>query len=129
MIPISIGVGSGLLTILLVYLLRLKDKNLVYGLILSGIGFLYVGFAWTDLQALMVNALQAVVFLLLAYYGVKKCRNLLALGYFLHGCWDMLYSFFANPGLIPPHYDLFCLSIDFTIGLYLLWLNKQTPMH
>jgi hypothetical protein len=48
----------------------------------------------------------------------------LAAGYFLHGCWDALYDFFKVPGLIPPHYDLFCLSLDFTIALYLLVFNK-----
>jgi len=48
----------------------------------------------------------------------------LAAGYFLHGCWDAFYGFFKMPGLIPPHYDLFCLSLDFTIALYLLVFNK-----
>lgn len=83
MIPITIGFSSGLLIILLFSILKLLDKNIVYGLILSGIGFLYVGFVWTDLQALVVNAIQAVLFLFLAYYGVRKEVHILALGYFL----------------------------------------------
>jgi len=120
MIPIIIGIASGLLVILIVYLLKQVDKAIMYGLILSGIGFLYVGFTWSDTTALIVNCVQAIFFLLIAAYGIRKDLYILAVGYFLHGIWDMVYNFFPGSSLIPPHYDLFCLSIDFTIGLYLL---------
>ena len=120
---VIIGISSGLLIILLVAFLKQLDKKIIYGLILSGIGFLYVGFVWADLQALVINAIQAVIFLFLGYYGIKKI-NILIAGYFLHGCWDMLYDFFKVHGSIPPHYDLFCSSLDFTIALYLLVFNK-----
>ena len=122
-----IGISSGLLLILLFSIFKQFDKKIIYGLILSGIGFLYVGFVWTDLQALVVNSIQAVVFLFLAYYGIKRSIYILAAGYFLHGSWDIAYHFINDPGLIPPHYDLFCLSIDFTIGFYLVVLNKRFP--
>jgi uncharacterized protein DUF6010 len=125
MIPVLIGIASGLLVILLVAVLRLMDKAIVYGLILSGIGFLYVGYTWSDTGALLINAAQAVVFVLLAYYGIIRGLHILAIGYFLHGSWDLVYNFFANSQLIPPHYDLFCLSIDFTIGFYLLKFRYQ----
>lgn len=120
-----IGVSSGLLIIFLVGVLKHFDKKVIYGLILSGIGFLYVGFVWTDLPALVVNVIQAIVFLFIAYFGIKKSINILALGYFLHGCWDIVYDFIAARGLIPPHYDLFCSSLDFTIGIYILVFNKH----
>ncbi|MEO5595301.1 MAG: DUF6010 family protein [Chitinophagaceae bacterium] len=125
MTPVIIGISSGILTILLIGFLKLLDTKVIYGLILSGIGFLYVGFVWTDVKALVINAIQAIVFLLLAYYGVKRSSHILAAGYFLHGCWDMLYNFLATPGLIPPHYDWFCFSIDLTICIYLLFFNKR----
>jgi hypothetical protein len=70
---------------------------------------------------------QAIVFLLLGYYGVKKEGHLLALGYMLHGAWDMIYNYFAAPGLVPPHYDWFCLSIDGTIGIYLFLYKPGFP--
>jgi hypothetical protein len=125
MTPVIIGISSGILTILLISMLKLRDTKVIYGLILSGIGFLYVGFVWTDVKALVITAMQAIVFLLLGYYGVKRSGHILAAGYFLHGCWDMVYNFLATPGLVPPQYDWFCLSIDFTIGIYLLLYNKQ----
>lgn len=120
-----IGISSGLLTILLISVLKQLDKTIVYGLILSGIGFLYVGYVWTDLQAIVINSIQAFLFLLIAYFGIKKNIYFLAVGYFLHGIWDMVYHLFQNSNLIPPHYDLFCLSIDFTMGFYLLLLKYQ----
>jgi len=120
---VIIGISSGFLIILIIVFLKQLDQKLIYGLILSGIGFLYVGFVWADSQAIVINASQAIIFLFLGYYGVKNIY-FLAAGYFLHGCWDMLYDFFKVPGLIPPHYDLFCSSLDFTIALYLLAFNK-----
>jgi hypothetical protein len=126
MIPVIIGISSGLVVILLFVILKQFDKKLVYGQILTGIGFLYVGFTWTDLQALIVTSAQAVYFLIFAYYGVKKNLNILAAGYFLHGSWDIVYSLFPDSNLIPPHYDLFCLSIDFTIGFYILAIQYRT---
>ena len=72
MIAVAIGILSGFLTISLGYILKLSDKKVYYGLILSGIGFLYVGFVWTDLQVLIIDSIQAIGFLLLAYYGIKK---------------------------------------------------------
>jgi len=72
MIPITIGISSGLLIILLFSIVKHLDKKIVYGLILSGIGFLYVGFVWTDIQALVVNAFQAVLFLFWPIMALKR---------------------------------------------------------
>jgi len=62
----------------------------------------------------------------LAYYGIKKSLTFLAVGYLLHGCWDFVYHYFQDPGLIPPHYDLFCSTLDFTIAAYLLVLGNKS---
>lgn len=126
MIQAIIGITSGLLIILLFGILKQFDKKIIYGLILCGIGFLYVGYVWTDTQAMVINSVQAVLFVFIAYYGIKKHIYILAAGFFLHGIWDLLYHLFQNPGLIPPKYDLFCLSIDFTIGFYLLLIRYRT---
>ena len=125
MIPVFIGIVSGALVILIFYLAKQFDKAIMYGLILSGIGFLYVGFTWSDTTALIVNCVQAIFFLFFAAYGIRKDLYILAIGYFLHGTWDMVYNLFPGSNLIPPHYDLFCLSIDFTIGLYLIMYSYR----
>ena len=129
MTSIIIGISGGLLTILLVGICRRLDKKIIYGLTLAGIGFLYVGFTWTDISSLIVTSLQAIGFVLIAYVGIKKNGYFLAAGYFLHGIWDLLYNIFRLPNLIPPHYDLFCLSIDFTIGFYIAILQYRIMKH
>jgi hypothetical protein len=88
-----IGISSGFIIILLFVILRQFDKKIIYGLILSGIGFLYVGFVWIDLQALIINSIQAILFLLIAYYGIRKNMHFLTIGYFLHGpgIWVTIY--------------------------------------
>jgi hypothetical protein len=127
---IIIGISLGLVIILSIKLLNKLDKKVIYGLILSGIGWLYVGYTWSDLRSLIITTAQAIVFLFIAYYGVKKSLYIMAAGYFLHGLWDLAYDLFPDKQLIPPHYDLFCLSIDFTIGFYLFAIqyrsNKKT---
>src|ERR1044072_5466469 len=92
MTPITVGILSGLLVVLILSMKKGLDKRTTYGLILSGIGFLYVGFTWTDLPELFATGLQAIAFLLLAYSGVKKSIYILIAGYFLHGCWDITYN-------------------------------------
>ncbi|OSZ77613.1 hypothetical protein CAP36_14670 [Chitinophagaceae bacterium IBVUCB2] len=128
MTPLIIGISSGIFLIILFEVLKRYDKQIVYGLILTGIGFIYIGFTWTDLSSLIINSTQAVFFLALAYYGIKKNMNLLALGYFLHGSWDIAYDILGQPDLVPPHYDVFCLSIDFTIGIYLLFIARSIKL-
>lgn len=125
MTSLIIGISVGVFTILLFEILKAFDKVTVYGLILTGIGFLYVGYTWSDLVSLIINITEAVVFLGLAYYGIKKSINILALGYLLHGIWDFGYELLNQPDLLPPHYDLFCSSVDFIIGLYLLLFARR----
>jgi hypothetical protein len=120
MTAILIGILSGLIIIFSFAFLKQFDKKLIYALVLSGIGFLYVGFVWADTESLVINSLQAIAFVFLAYYGIQKNVTILAAGYLLHGCWDIAYGFFRDPGMIPPHYDLFCSSLDFTICIYII---------
>ncbi|WP_333600917.1 DUF6010 family protein [Flavobacterium sp.] len=120
MVPIVIGITTALLQILVFEFLKQFKKDAIYALTLSGIGFLYVGYTWTDTTTVIVTAIQAIVFVLIAYYGLVKNPYILAAGYFLHGLWDIVYTFWFDAALIPPHYDWFCSSLDFTVGIYLV---------
>ena len=120
MIPIVIGITTALLQITLFEVLKNFKKVSIYALTLAGIGFLYVGFTWTDTPTFIITSFQAIVFLLIAYYGLVKNPYILAAGYFLHGLWDIVFPFWLNAALIPPRYDWFCSSLDFTIGIYLI---------
>ena len=120
-----IGISSGLLIIGFFLLQKHLDKRSMYSLILVGIGFLYVGYTWSDRSSLIINSIQATVFLYIAYWGLKKSLIILAVGYLLHGTWDLIYGVVDNSSLIPPGYDLFCSSLDFVIGIYLIVFSKQ----
>ena len=121
MTAIYIGIIIGILCILTINSSKNFDNPLMYGLVLTGIGFIYVGFTWSNIPALLFCATQAVLFVFLAYYGIKKNLFILAAGYYLHGIWDLIYHVFPGSNLIPPHYDLFCMAADFTIGTYIIF--------
>lgn len=125
MAPLFIGIASALLQIFIVGLFKQFDKKIIYSLSLAVIGFLYVGFTWTNMLTAVTASIQAIFFLMIAYYGITKSLYILAAGYFLHGLWDISYNLWQDANLIPPHYDWFCLSFDFTIGIYLLLQIKK----
>ena len=119
MTPLLIGTTSGLIIILLFVILKQFDKKVVYGLILSGIGFLYVGYTWMDLRAFIMNSVQAIFFLFIAYYGIKRSLYILAAGYILHGTWDLVYHLFAAVE-VSDH-----LSVFVGLQSFHLWLPGQ----
>ena len=125
MLPLIIGISTGLISIVLINILSKSKKQILYGLVLSGIGFLYVGYTWSSLSQLSMNIVQAFIFVLFAYYGITRSIYILALGYFLHGLWDLMYSYLTTVNLIPPHYDIFCLAVDFVMGAYILISAKR----
>jgi hypothetical protein len=123
MTAVSIGFLSAIIIIIKIAVFKRLGKTTVYGLTLAGIGFLYVGFTWADTLTLLVNAIQAVFFLLFAYFGIKKGFIILSAGYFVHGIWDSMYTLFFDLTIIPPNYPWFCSSLDWTVAAYLLFLN------
>ncbi|MBC7948549.1 MAG: hypothetical protein H7Y42_11750 [Chitinophagaceae bacterium] len=128
MTPVIIGVFSGLLIVAVVAMFRRSDLAAIYSLILSGIGFIYVGFTWSVTEDLIINSVQALFFLFVALYGLRKGLHFLAFGYFLHGIWDLLYNYFESSHLVPSNYDWFCMTLDFTIAVYLLLLKSRTAI-
>ena len=125
MIPALIGLAAGILIILIFLVLKQINKPIVFGMILTGIGFLYVGFVWSDTSALIQACIQAIIFLFIGYFGAMRSIPLLAAGYFLHGAWDFVYPYIGESDLVPPGYEYFCSILDFTIGLYILLVRKS----
>ncbi len=58
MLATIIGISSGFFLIILFGLLKQFNKRLIYGLILTAIGFIYVGFVWRDTQDLVIKSTQ-----------------------------------------------------------------------
>jgi hypothetical protein len=127
MLSSLIGLATGLVTILGIRIFLKDNERLIYALVLSGIGFLYVGYTWMDTEQLIITCVQAIVFLLLAAYGMKNIF-VLATGYFLHGIWDVIYNYFTAFEHVPPHYDGFCFTVDVVMGAYLLIFKKRMSL-
>ena len=118
-LALIIGLSLGFISILFSRLLKQLDETIFYGLLLAVIGALYVGYTWTDTTSFIINCIQCFFFGTLAYLGIKRNAYLLAAGFVLHGIFDIIYSLFPVPDLRPPHYDVFCISVDWVIGVYL----------
>jgi len=118
-VPLIIGISLGFVAILFSHFLKQVDERIFYGLMLVAIGALYVGFTWTDTISFIINCVQVSFFGTLGYLGIRKSIYFLSGGFMLHGIFDLVYSLFPLPDLRPPHYDVFCLSIDWVMGVYL----------
>ena len=133
-LALIIGLSLGFVSILFSRLLKQLDETMFYGLLLAVIGALYVGYTWTDTTSFIINCIQCFFFGTLAYLGIKRNAYLLAAGFVLHGIFDIIYGLFPLPDLRPPHYDVFCISVDWVIGVYLFiiayrQLNAVTKKH
>jgi asparagine N-glycosylation enzyme membrane subunit Stt3 len=125
MTDIIIGLTTTFLVILFLEVFKSVNRKLIGAFTLSGIAFIYVGFAWTDLPSLAIVVAGVAVFLFLAYYAFTKDYRFITLGLLLHGIWDMIYPNFTS--VVPQGYDLFCLTIDFLLAIYFYFrLRPQT---
>ena len=114
----DIVIGVVLCAIVIIFLesFRSLDKRLFGAFTLVGIAFIYVGFAWRDLDALIIVVISVVTFVALSYYGQTKNFNLIVLGLLLHGVWDMVFPRFSS--VVPKGYDIFCLTADIILAAY-----------
>jgi hypothetical protein len=95
----------------------------VYGLGLTFIAAVYIGFAVADgrSRVLLVESLVAAAFVLLGATGVTGAAWLLVAGYVGHGLkdlWQHRSHFVANTRWWPP----FCLVVDWVLAAVLLVL-------
>jgi hypothetical protein len=114
----DIVIGVVLCAVIIIFLesFRSLDKKLFGAFTLVGIAFIYVGFAWGDLQALIIVAISVILFAALSYYGQTKNFNIIVLGLLLHGVWDMVFPRFSS--VVPKGYDIFCLTADVILAAY-----------
>lgn len=95
------------------------DRLIAGSLILTAIGFIYVGFAGDDTILLLVNGTQALVIWLLAYGGLRKNPMLIPLGLLLHAAWDLGYHYLVTGTGIPEGYELYCVVVDLGLAGWL----------
>ena len=111
-----IGLVTTIVVLGLVELLRFLEKRLIAALTLTGIAFIYVGFAWYDISSLIYVIAAGTLFIALSYFGYKRNFILIVLGLLLHGVWDLLFPLVSS--VAPEGYDIFCLTIDILMAVY-----------
>lgn len=83
---------------------------------------LYAGEGATGLKELMVGIPFLLGGLLFAFISLPMSGYVVGGLWLLHGMYDLTHElFFTNPGA-PDWYPVFCASVDFVIGFYVLWL-------
>jgi hypothetical protein len=120
---ILVGLALGLVGVVEAAVLSREDAFVFLGVLLAGIGAVYLGFAIADgrTSAIAVQIASAFVFLNIALVGVtQESAVLLGLGYLGHAAWDAIHHEGHGPTRVRTWYPPFCVVADVTIGGALL---------
>ena len=115
---VILTIGTCALIIAGIELLKLDEKT-IGALILTAIAFIYVGFAGQNLKSLVVEGGQAIIFSLIAYYGLTKKAWLIPFGLVLHLLCDFTHLWIGLGNLTPSNYEIYCIGVDSILAIYL----------
>jgi hypothetical protein len=120
-----IGVMSTIIIIALARIATFERDRSFYPIVLIVIGFLYVLFAAIDgrTEVVFVESVFALVFTAVALFGFKKSEKVVGFGIMMHGFFDISHHLFIQNNGVPIFWAGFCLSIDFLLGLYVIFMK------
>jgi hypothetical protein len=116
--PVVFGILFAIPTIGVDLVLPDALANAFRMVLLAAIAGIYVGFALSDgrPRVILLEASVALAFVLVAAFGGHVSLIVLALGYLLHGVWDLVHHPHAIPTRIVPWYPPFCAIYDWLIA-------------
>jgi hypothetical protein len=117
---IAVGLTLGLVSTAFTAAVSRSEAFVYLGVLLGGIGSVYVGFAIADgrRSAIAVQVVSAAVFLSIGYLGAHhRWGVLLGLGFIAHGAWDWVHHDGHGPTRVRSWYPPFCAVADVTIGV------------
>ncbi len=130
---LTIGIITAVLIIWHFKKSKLEKAQLTYPILLATFPVYYFVFAIYagDYLALFKEAGFSLVFFGLAYLAIilkrKASASLVALGYIVHGIYDIYHDkLFINNGT-PVWWAEFCGSIDLILGIYLIYFAVAAP--
>ena len=118
-----VGVVSGLVSTGFSALWDGTDSLAYNAMLLTGIGWVYLGFAIADgrRSAIIIQAVSAFACLGVAFVGFHGDSHLvIGLGFIAHGAWDWLHHNHRGPTEVRTYYPPFCAVADIVIGVPLL---------
>jgi hypothetical protein len=125
-----IGIVVGLLFVLLVHTIPPQPARQIIALVLAFTACSYVGALLAQEVAppfaVLELAIAAVVFAL-AVVGLRASTTSLALGYVLHGVWDLAHRPNAMPTRVASWFPPACAAFDFVVAIALL-IGPWRPM-
>ena len=119
----AVGLGLGLLSNAFAAPWPDADARAYSAVLLAAIGAIYFGFAVADGRpsAMVVQAISAVVFLNIAFFGVQHESDLLlGLGFLAHAGWDWIHHEGHGPTRVRTWYPPFCVVADVVIAVPIL---------
>lgn len=124
--PALIGAGLALMAGAVLWSGIVPHPFDFHAVLLAAIAAVYVGFALTDgrLRLVFLETGAAVGFLALVLVGLVGSPMLLALGFMLHGFWDLMHH--PKRGIetrLPEWYPPFCAAYDFVHAAFFLLLG------
>jgi hypothetical protein len=117
------GFALGLVAVAYSALAERNDALVFNAILLAWIGSVYLGFAVAEGRrtSIGVQAISALLFLEIAYYGYQlDSRLLLGIGFIAHGAWDLLHHDNRGPTRVRSWYPPLCVVADIVIGIPLL---------
>lgn len=96
-----------------------------FALLLTFAAGVYAGFAIVDkdhYQEYKLQVLFSLIFIALAVLGIWKLPLLIAVGWAIHGLWDLLHHLRQLKTETGRSYPLFCLSYDFIVAWYIYYV-------
>lgn len=130
-LALIIGMAVSIFIIIQFKKTRLESNRFAYSLLLVTFPFYYFAFAiyGNDYAVLPLELLGGLLFFAIAVLSLWFSHfykfSFLALGYILHGIYDVTHNdFFINAGT-PLWWPEFCGVVDVILGLYLVTLAYQ----
>ncbi|MBU3026082.1 DUF6010 family protein [Zobellia galactanivorans] len=120
---IALGIATALVIIAAIECSKLNLRAMG-ALILTGIAFIYVGFVPTEFPEILFESLHAIAFLLIAYFGLTKDKNLIWIGLVFHSFWDAGHLY-HQVGYLPDGYEVFCIEVDLILAIYFYLRMKK----
>ena len=112
------GAIAGALTAVLVSRLAPSWYREVLAVFLAVIAALYAGPEIDAGNLVSVETFFAALLIVLAILALRAPLWLLALGYLLHGLWDMLHGV-VLPHVMPEWYAPLCIGYDITLAVFI----------
>ena len=118
-----VGLVLGLVGVAEAAALSREHAFIFLGVLLGGIGCVYLGFAIADgrTSAIAVQAASALVFINVALVGIaQESAVALGLGYLGHAAWDAIHHEGHGPTRVKTWYPPFCVVADLVLAASLL---------